>query len=822
MRALHLAGPAVTASPPFASTNTISAGGNVSGASAATASPAACGIRVTSFGPRGASLHATTTTNSNAHRKTPIGTSYVSVIRSARLDTSNLRPAATIAVVTFVVLVLELTSTRLYAYIGSSHATSTALSIALLGLGIGAFVRPRLAMSSARSALALALALLASSVVATLGASLVLHSAIALVGFVLAGVLISEAYANRGTTNARATYAIDLFAAAAGCLVAPQLLGPLSPPEIIAVLGVLCSLLAGLLVPHRSRLVALIALVGLAHAGLVVAGRAHALPDGPLEALLGADVKFEKALAGGGTTARDIVDSAWSPLGRLDVHRAPKDRDRTLGVFTDGMSPTYMVKEEDARAATFESTWGLLMSLPYRALQPTRVLVLGAGAGASVWLAKKYGATQIDAVEVSPAIPDVLARWKHFAGDVYGQPGVRLYTEDARRFLNDTRERYDLIELALALTGNVHAQPAGLEAHLYTVEAVQLYLRRLTPTGSLVLIHSDPGNAYRQLLTVLEALASMGVPRAKALDGIVVLHDPRPNIAYRYMLVVRTSAIVLDVVDALDVPPAELLWGPGDPPERSTQLLDPKRLGATHRDDLSPVHDDRPYFFQNTKGLVATVIADEGRLWVFLGAFVLLLVLIVERRRQDSDAFTRPALAAASLGAAFLCVELALIQRFTLAAGGTLYAVSFVLFALLAWSAAGALVLAGRWRRSSRGVTWSALVAAVAVVATAVVVRDLAWLDAIAGEASRLALIATLLAPAGLALGSPFPVLLVHHGVPAERIGSLWAINGAASVAGGVVAVFALRVAGSFDALLVGSLLYVSAALLAPRSIQRP
>ena len=65
------------------------------------------------------------------------------MIRCAPLDTSNHRPAATIAIVTFVVLVLELTSTRLYAYIGSSHATSTALSIALLGLGMGAFVRLR-------------------------------------------------------------------------------------------------------------------------------------------------------------------------------------------------------------------------------------------------------------------------------------------------------------------------------------------------------------------------------------------------------------------------------------------------------------------------------------------------------------------------------------------------------------------------------------------------------------------------------------------------------------------------------------------------------
>jgi hypothetical protein len=409
----------------------------------------------------------------------------------------------------------------------------------------------------------------------------------------------------------------------------------------------------------------------------------------------------------------------------------------------------------------------------------------------------------------------VLARWKHFAGDVYHQPGVRLFIEDARRHLADTTERYDIIELALALTGNVHAQPSGMEAHLYTVEAVQLYLRRLTPTGTLVLIHSDPGNAYRQLLTVIEALDTIGVPSARALDGIAVLNDPRPGTAYRFMLVVRASPMPLDVVDGLDVEPAELLWGPGDPPERAEQLLDRAKLGATGRDDLSPVHDERPYFFQNTKGLRATALAEPGRLWVLAGAVLLVLVLTLERRR-DARSFLRPAAVATALGAAFLCVELALIQQFTLAAGGPLYAVSFVLFSLLAWSAAGALILGGRWARLDRAISWASLVAALAVATTALLVRDLAWLDAVSSETARLLLITAILAPAGLAIGCPFPALLAQHGEPAPRIASLWAINGAASVAGGIVAVLALRVAGSTDALLLGAGLYLAAAALAP------
>lgn len=261
----------------------------------------------------------------------------------------------------------------------------------------------------------------------------------------------------------------------------------------------------------------------------------------------------------------------------------------------------------------------------------------------------------------------------------------------------------------------------------------------------------------------------------------------------------------LEVVDSLDVAPAELLWGPGDPPERRAALLDPAQLGATGRDDLSPVHDTRPYFFQNTQGLVATARAEPGRLLVLAGALVLVTILVVERRR-DARAFLRPAVVAMLLGAAFLTVELALIQQFTLAAGGTLYAVSFVLFCVLGWSAAGAMLFA------RRRIAWACLTAGLAVAATALV--DPAWVADISSDAARLLLVALVLAPAGLAMGGPFPLLLAQHGDPTTRIASLWAINGVAAVAGGIVAVLALRVGGSTHALLLAAVLYLLAAAL--------
>jgi len=84
-----------------------------------------------------------------------------------------------------------------------------------------------------------------------------------------------------------------------------------------------------------------------------------------------------------------------------------------------------------------------------------------------------------------------------------------------------------------------------------------------------------------------------------------------------------------------------------------------------------------------------------------------------------------------------------------------------------------------------------------------------------ASAAGRLTLVAAMVAPVGLAIGGPFPVLLAHHGEPVDRIASLWAINGAGAVAGGIVGVLALRVGGSTHALLFAGGLYVVAAAIA-------
>src|SRR5204862_1474972 len=130
---------------------------------------------------------------------------------------------------------------------------------------------------------------------ATFGLSLAGLVVVSVVPLALAGMLVAGAYAARGREIAGATYAIDLFAAASGCLIAPHLLGPLAPTEIVLALGLVCCALAAIHTERRSRARAGVALIAVAHASLLVAGRAGLLPDGPLEVLLRFDSRSEQA-----------------------------------------------------------------------------------------------------------------------------------------------------------------------------------------------------------------------------------------------------------------------------------------------------------------------------------------------------------------------------------------------------------------------------------------------------------------------------------------------------------------------------------------------
>jgi MFS family permease len=143
----------------------------------------------------------------------------------------------------------------------------------------------------------------------------------------------------------------------------------------------------------------------------------------------------------------------------------------------------------------------------------------------------------------------------------------------------------------------------------------------------------------------------------------------------------------------------------------------------------------------------------------------------------------------AAIGLGFLLLEIALIQRFVLFLGFPTYALSVVLFSLLAFTGIGSLLstrLGDARRTLIAALAFACILIAAAAYGLQPLLRELVeW-----PFAARVALSVVLLAPAGLALGMAMPIGLTRlAGLHPGAVPWGWAVNGIASVLGSVLAV---------------------------------
>ena len=145
------------------------------------------------------------------------------------------------------------------------------------------------------------------------------------------------------------------------------------------------------------------------------------------------------------------------------------------------------------------------------------MLVLGAGGGADVLLARLFAAPSIDAVELNPqTVALVRDEFAGFAGELYSAPTVRVHIADARSFVNARGELYDIVQISLldsfaAAAGGLH----GLgESTLYTLEAFRALLDRLAPDGLLAVtrwVSVPPRDPLKVFATAVAVLRERGV-----------------------------------------------------------------------------------------------------------------------------------------------------------------------------------------------------------------------------------------------------------------------------------------------------------------------
>jgi hypothetical protein len=269
--------------------------------------------------------------------------------------------------------------------------------------------------------------------------------------------------------------------------------------------------------------------------------------------------------------------------------------------------------------------------------------------------------------------------------------------------------------------------------------------------------------------------------------------------------------------------------------------VDAEEFARTYPFDVAPPTDDRPYFgrFLRVRSIPAMLAEPRGSWlpfaeWGYLALLVTLIqsaaiaalltllpaLALTRGRGPDSAAdglpvgrMVRVGAYFGAIGAAYLFVEIAVIQKLTLVLGHPVYAASAVLALFLALSGVGSL---GSDRLPPAAASRAAGAVAIAAVAIALVLDLTPSIQPLAFP-ERLTAALLLLAPLAMLMGMPFPLGLRRHAPDHSALAWAWAVNGFASViAASLAALIAMQV-GTRALLLIGAVLYLGAAAISSR-----
>jgi spermidine synthase len=187
------------------------------------------------------------------------------------------------------------------------------------------------------------------------------------------------------------------------------------------------------------------------------------------------------------------VQELWSPYQKITLTPRPADHPIEYELKTNGawyqkminLSPGFVATHPDLfRKVPVEAN---AYNIPYRFYpHPASVLVLGAGTGNDVAAAVRNGADRVVAVEIDPLILR-LGRKLHFEHP-YDSPKVHVILDDARSYIQNGHEQFDLIVFSLldSHTDASYHSNIRTDNYVYTLEALQAAKRLLKPDGIFI------------------------------------------------------------------------------------------------------------------------------------------------------------------------------------------------------------------------------------------------------------------------------------------------------------------------------------------------
>ncbi len=320
-------------------------------------------------------------------------------------------------------------------------------------------------------------------------------------------------------------------------------------------------------------------------------------------------------------------------------------------------------------------------NMPYRFYpSPPSVLVLGSGMGNDVAAALRNGAGRVEAVEIDPLILK-LGEQLHFEHP-YQSPRVHVVVNDARNYIENSRDKFDLIVFSLldSHTTTSHFSNIRIDNYVYTREALARAKYLLKPDGVFVVkFQVDTPWIAGRLYRLLQATFDQNPIQFQTdLGGF--------DSSGRFFVAGSPERLAKATSDP---PLAAYLASHGDMPMQNATLTT----------------DDWPYFYQHEPGIPMIVILVSLAVLIVFGWFL----------RQASGDGNRIDLHFMFLGAGFMLLEAQIVSRMALLFGTT-WVVNAVVVSGLLLLIVAANVVYSAWRRVPLWMAYAGLFVALAVM----------------------------------------------------------------------------------------------------------
>lgn len=742
-------------------------------------------------------------------------------------------------------LALEICLVRLLSVTTWYHLSFFAISAAMLGMTAGAsrvyltqeaFTEDRLAYDTSRACLAYAWSIPLAVILLCLIPLELQKTVMSPIAFLLATLVSSFPFYFTGIAVTLILtrypqpigrlYASDLIGASMGCLVVLGGLALLDAPSLMLLCGAAGALAALCFVfrrvDRRRRW-----LPGATAAGFVVVAFLNGHSPYGIRPLV---VKGRIEVPG------DYMLEEWNSFSRIVLYPggvfppqywgpsplAPRKPIVGFHMNIDGEAGTFMRRFKNK--ADIEHLRYDVVNIGYHLGGEGKACIIGVGGGRDVQSALLFGHEEVVGIDVNPIFIRLLQnRYKGFAG-IGARDDVRLLADDARSYLSRTEETFSIIQMSLIDTWA--ATGAGAfsltENALYTTEAWEVFLDRLAEGGIFTVSRwfnpKDISETGRLVSLAVSALLELGVETPS--DHLALIAAPPAST----LLVSRRPLSDTDI-ETLREACAELRYTivhlPGVPPDHPVLrgiLLADSRGGlheATtgHTLNFTPPTDENPYFFNmlRLRHLVRGLAPDRGGIVAGnLTATLTLLVLLLSlslvtvativvpllfhtrgRSGESSSAFWHGAAYFSLIGAAFMFLEIALIQKLSVFLGHPTYALGVLLFTIIASSGAGSYLSEFLPLARKPWIVVFPLATVVAIFAVKAVLSAILVGMITQPTPVKIAASVAVLSPLGILMGFFFPTgMRIAREVASHETQWYWALNGVFGVLCSALALF--------------------------------